>query len=501
MNFNDKLVFLMNITQTSNKELANGISVDPSLISLLRNGKRKQPQNPNHIKNMAVFFSKKCNADFQRNALSEILGQSIIRSSMPAEILANRLEKWLANDSDFTDQILSAIEPMPATITEASQSDIITEPESDASFYFGEQGRREVMKRMMKIIKNTQTPSSILISSDDNLEWLLSDYILTKQIQADMMEVIKQGFTIYQIMPAINFLPRYTEALQFWLPMYTTGHVKVYYYPRLRDNLYRRSMIILPEHCVRISSAIGLGSSSDVTMFSTDPKVVNAHVMQFQEHFSMCRPALSAYTEFKDFTRLFSDISSRNGNHINMATSLSPNTIPQELYEQLIMETESPDWKELFKENLEQSSGFEMGLKNRLYIDMIRLATPDEIRSGKVYIASPYKTYPEHPAYTPETYILHLKNIIRLMKQYDNYFFVPFEDNDWINYNLIVNSEGLALLIRTSTPPLMIEMQRPELVMACYEHLMRKAEKIGYMGIHKQKNLIQIQNLIKELER
>lgn len=32
----------MNITQTSNKELAKGISVAPSLISLLRFGKRKQ---------------------------------------------------------------------------------------------------------------------------------------------------------------------------------------------------------------------------------------------------------------------------------------------------------------------------------------------------------------------------------------------------------------------------------------------------------------------------
>lgn len=45
MQFNDKLIFLMNITHTSNKELANNISVDPSLISLLHTGKRKQPQN------------------------------------------------------------------------------------------------------------------------------------------------------------------------------------------------------------------------------------------------------------------------------------------------------------------------------------------------------------------------------------------------------------------------------------------------------------------------
>ena len=58
MQFNDKLIFLMNITQTTNKELANNISVDPSLISLLRSGNRKQPQKINHIKNMAYFSLK-----------------------------------------------------------------------------------------------------------------------------------------------------------------------------------------------------------------------------------------------------------------------------------------------------------------------------------------------------------------------------------------------------------------------------------------------------------
>lgn len=56
MQFSDKLNFLMNITQTSNKELAMGISVDRSLISLLRNGKRGIPRNHVHIQNMAFFF-------------------------------------------------------------------------------------------------------------------------------------------------------------------------------------------------------------------------------------------------------------------------------------------------------------------------------------------------------------------------------------------------------------------------------------------------------------
>ena len=73
MQFSNKLNFLMNITNTSNKELAEGISVDRSLISLLRSGKRKTPRNHDHIRNMASFFARRCSADFQFHALAEML--------------------------------------------------------------------------------------------------------------------------------------------------------------------------------------------------------------------------------------------------------------------------------------------------------------------------------------------------------------------------------------------------------------------------------------------
>ena len=66
MQFSEKLIFLMNITQTSNKELAVELGVDRSLISLLRSGKRGVPKN---VKRMARVFAERSTADFQRYAL------------------------------------------------------------------------------------------------------------------------------------------------------------------------------------------------------------------------------------------------------------------------------------------------------------------------------------------------------------------------------------------------------------------------------------------------
>lgn len=66
MPFSEKLSFLIYITETSNKELAAALSVNPSLISLMRTGKRKLSKNTEQTKKMALFFAKRCSADYQR---------------------------------------------------------------------------------------------------------------------------------------------------------------------------------------------------------------------------------------------------------------------------------------------------------------------------------------------------------------------------------------------------------------------------------------------------
>ena len=96
-----------------------------------------------------------------------------------------------------------------------------------------------------------EKPGTMLIVVDDNLEWLLSDYPFTKWLQNSFLELANRGWDFLQIMPPMNFINRYTESLRFWLPIYATGRMKVYYYPRLRGNLYRHSIAVVPGCCVQ----------------------------------------------------------------------------------------------------------------------------------------------------------------------------------------------------------------------------------------------------------
>ena len=113
ISFAEKLSFLMHITETSNKELAAELSVDPSMVSLMRTGKRKLSKNPIQARKMALFFAKRSSAAFQRQALSEMLGQVAISPSMPTDALASCLESWLQGDRPITDTVLSGIHALP----------------------------------------------------------------------------------------------------------------------------------------------------------------------------------------------------------------------------------------------------------------------------------------------------------------------------------------------------------------------------------------------------
>ena len=502
MPFSEKLSFLMNVTHTSNKELATWLGVDASLISLMRTGKRKLSKNSAMASNMAYFFAKRCSAAFQRQALSEMLGMTSITLGMPTEVLASTLEKWLKGENTIADIVLSEVQTLSQTESEPFVASTAPLDSSDGKtmFFFGVEGRREVMSRMVQEISAMPQPGSVLTVVDDNLEWLLSDYALTQKIQSGLMEIMAKGFTFHQIMPPLNYINRYTESLQFWLPVYATGQTHVYYYPRLRGNLYRHSIIVVPGRCVQYASSVGLGSTSDVTMFSTDLRLVNVFEKQFEELLHMCRPALQVYRGLANCAHCFPKFFSRSGETIQQSNSLSLSSMPAELLQWCCQQADSDNWKQTFQLMLEKLPQMEDRLATDPYIDMCRLATAQEVRAGTVPVVAPVEHCKSQLCYTPDTYCMHLKHILHLMDEYENYFFLPLRERNKVNYDLFVNGEGRALIVCTQTPITVLEISRPEMVTALREHLLRKAEAVGYDGIQREKVRMELHALIQELE-
>ena len=502
--FAEKLSFLMRIADVSNKELAAELDVDPSMVSLMRTGKRKLPRNPGMAQRMALFFARKCSAAFQRQALSEALDQRSISVNMPTEVLASRLEDWLKGESpDIADAFLSNVQRLPRGI--AAPPVLPLSPSAPVSqgetmFFYGEEGRREVMLRILYRLRQMKTPGSILTVVDDNLEWLLSDYILSKTIQQGFLELAERGFTFFQIMPPLNYINRYADSLEFWLPLYVTGQTRVYYYPRLRGNLYRHSIIVVPGQCAQYSCSVGLGNTSDIVMFTSDPMLVNAFEKQFHEHISLCKPSLNIHRDTEECVSCFAQYTGRQGDVVQSVNSLSLNSMPREMLERCMQGVANADWRQAFSIYLENTLQFEEHIRAHTYIDMCRLATAEEVRAGRVPIGMFVRDPSQQMFYTPEAYALHLRNILRLMDQYENYTFLPLRDKEAPIYNVFVNEANVALVFRTAAPLMMLEIQRPHMVVAFQENLLRKAERAGYDSTARRRTRMELRALIQELE-
>lgn len=500
MRFADKLSYLMSITQTSNKLLAAELGIDRSLVSMMRTGTRGMPRKKETVRNMAMFFARRSTADFQRRAIAEMLGQTMLSSSVPVEILATYLEKWLRGELGLVEEIVEGISETPVAAPSLQEGPAtVPAPSKGADFYYGEEGRRESLRLLMRALRSMEKPCTLLMVVDDNLEWLLSDYVFMRQIQAELLALVERGFTICQIMPPMNYVNRYTESLKFWLPIYATGKIKVYYYPRLRGNLYRHTSVTVPGHFVKFSTAMTLGSN-EVTFLSAEPEMVNTFVSQFNEYIAQCRPALIFHPNKEDGIPCFQGLYGQPGDLVQMVDSLSANSAPTELLCRCVQETEDPGWKSTFQMYLNGIDSFEQRLRRHSFLDMGRLATAEEVRAGKVFLFSTYEVMPGYPCYTPETYVMHLKNILRLMDTYENYTFLPLREKEIPDYNLFVNECGVSLLIRTAQPVLLMEMHRAEMVTAFREHLLRKAEAIGYQGMEREKIRMELRSLIRQLQ-
>ena len=508
MTFQEKLQFLMKITQTSNKELAANISVDPSLISLLRTGRRKMPQNHTHIQKMAAYFARHCSAEYQRQAIAEMLDMPILRSDIPVSRMEQAMYQWLCGESDPVSRLLNVLADVPV-----SPSDVTVPPVSmenlnlpkensmpETQFFFGDNGRLEAFRQSLQLYTENVYSSEFLITSDESVDWLMDDYILRKDFMMKFLSALQRGMRIRQIMPSMNLLSRCVDSIRQWLPLYATGQVEAYYYPRLRDNLYSRGLVILPGVYAMVSTSIGPDYTEHITMLTTNPQLIEGLTREFYTLLSQCRPALKIFSDPDTASKCFRNILNKSGDIVQLVSPLSAQTAPSTLLEECINSTDNRALKETYQLYMDSGEFFENRLKTNTYVDLSRLPSAQDILTTEIPVVFPYMIMPNQPCYTPERYILHLRNILRLLDQYENYHFVPVDDESQYRFNLITAEGGTAILVKNTPPALFMEIDRPIIVQSCQEYLYRQAGQIGYKGIYREKIKSRIRTLIQELE-
>ena len=338
MQLYEKLTFMMDLTQTTNRMLARELQVDPSLISRLRTGSRGVPRNREYLKIMAHFFTKRCTTKYQRQALSEILGINL-SSTAKNDQLSEILYYWLLGDSDGVGRFMRTFENLTF---ENGNTDSLPEScsvNTSNTLYFNSEGKRVAARTLIRHLLSLDEPSTILLYADQSDEWISEDPEFLCNLQNWGLKLIQKGFQFCHITPPVSSADHAFDSLLRWIPVYLTENANAYYYPRIRDQVHRRTLVLVPGKIAMTSNSIAGRQSGYATMLTTDLRLLQTYETEFQDYLSLCRPMMEIYTLPEKLKKCFTKFLTSTGTRIQKLPALSAETAPPELMAYCIEKT------------------------------------------------------------------------------------------------------------------------------------------------------------------
>jgi len=266
--FAERFNSLMNIAEVSNSLLGRNIHLSPSYIGRLRSGERPLPKNHEFITSMCKYLVHHINKDYQLNALSHLMNTNF-SSELDMNSMAEYIEQWLLE-------------------TKIDAHDYMSTNRS----HYGNEGKRKAVEEFFNSILEEETPQTLLLYSDEDMSWLYEDDRFSELWGGLFRQVIMKGNRVRIIHTIARDINEMMEAINKWLPIYATGMVESYFYPRLRDGIVRRTLFIAPRTAAIVSSSIQNDTSGMLNYFTTDATAIDAFRLEFERYFALCLPLM-----------------------------------------------------------------------------------------------------------------------------------------------------------------------------------------------------------------
>ena len=452
--FAERFDALMNIAEVSNSRLGREISMNPSYIGRLRSGARPLPKKHAYLTAMCRYLAGHSKKEYQLNALQKLTGISG-GALASTESTALHLEQWLLereeDTSAATGRLISgfsrlALRPVPASAAAAEPE----KPQKYAPYLYGDAGKRKAVEQFFLAILQEEKPQTLLLFSDENMAWLYEDAAFAARWAELFTKVIMKGNRVRIVHTVSRDLNEMIEAVTKWVPIYMTGMIEPYCYPRIRDGVFQRTLFIAPNTAAVVSSSVQQNTDGMLNLFITDKPALDALTAEYERYFALCRPLMRIFTA-RD-AEAFRKISESLGEAEEDAylccaippLFAMPEKLVRELAEQSGDETLHRRWRRsftVFKENIE---------KRRLTLVLLKpesvILMPNALRP-----AADELFFADGLTYTREQYVQHTERLRQLERQHENLkvrFVEEFADN-----TLLYVKENTGVIMAKSSAP------------------------------------------------
>ena len=363
---------------------------------------------------------------------------------------------------------------LPDAIAENAQNR--SGPEGFA-VYHNNEGKRKAAEAFFNYIMSLEKPETIRIFTDEGDSWILESQRYAQQLSDDIKLFTQRGFCVERVQPPVRNLEGTFRDIERWLPAYTAGTLKMYYYPWARDELHRRTILLLPGHIAVYSMSLYGQRESIMTIVSTEAEIVNSFNSYFESIIERCRTMINVYT-LDESDKIFDCIQRMSRVHdsgLYKSFRLSVHTLPTDVILSTIQRG-SPYVRQLM-ECYGQTERFKREvLEKNVITDIICLPRLEDVMANKEPIpgtaAGSNTLY-----YTPTEYLHHLNRIIWYMKTYPNYRVALLNENELENVIIYTKGNDNALLVKKAFPFTMFEITDNSLSAAITGYLRRIADE------------------------
>ena len=503
MTFSEKLSFLMDITKTTNSALSLYVSLDASYISRLRRGKRTAPRDDGNVRNMAVYFARHCKEDYQKKALGDALGLH----PFPEDSfeLSRAIACWLLSfkedESSPVEHFLGEFALVQPSTVPSTNSEI-DYPHKDISIYFGVEGKRQAVLFFLNEVASAEKPQTLLLFSDEETSWMTDDLHFARQWASLMMTVLAKGHQLKIIHTVSRDLDEMLSAISQWMPLYISGSIEPYFYPKKRDGIFRNTLFIAPGTAALVSGSVGNQTRRAANLLLRDPAAVKAYEELFLNYQSLCLPLMRIFSA-KDsaaYLQNLAQFESENCKTIIKTESLSLLTLPEALFGQITERAGlfSPQLNVLLSARRES---FRRSIEVEGFTEIISLPEPNEIVCGNVRLALSDILEPDTVFYTPSEYISHLRSISKLLLSCENYHVHITERHERDDFVVYAKEDRSVILVKISSPPVAILIKEGNMTAAFWDYLRSLIDDKLFEKLDNKAIAQRINKYIEELER
>ena len=282
-----------------------------------------------------------------------------------------------------------------------------------------------------------------------------------------MIRVLSRGNRIKIIHTVSRDLDEMLSAISQWMPLYMSGSIEPYFYPKKRDGIFKRTLFVAPETAAVVSNSVGDQASVAANVLYRDRDAVASFAADFLQYLCLCRPLMRIFTarEREECYATLAEFERVQADALIKTESLSLLTMPEPLLMQILKRSGMDEYGGGSLHDARYQCFLENLLSNH-FTELISLPDVEAVKSGSVKVSMSDMLSGGAVYYTPEEFIAHLEHILALLECCENYHVhlsdKPMEDQ----YTVYAREELGVIVAKTSQPPVVLAINEGNMTAA-----------------------------------